>query len=87
MQDTMMNTDLQERIQKALDSIRDYLRSDGGDVRIHKVRAEEGILELELMGNCESCSMSQFTMKAGIEQVVFRVAPEITKVIAINMPV
>lgn len=82
-----MNTEeLQARIEKALDSIRDYLQSDGGDVRIHKVRGEEGILELELLGNCESCSMSQFTMKAGIEQVVFRVAPEITKVVAINMP-
>ncbi|MEO1451671.1 MAG: NifU family protein, partial [Bacteroidota bacterium] len=81
MQETVMNTEeLQARIEKALDSIRDYLQSDGGDVRIHKVRGEEGILELELLGNCESCSMSQFTMKAGIEQVVFRVAPEITKV-------
>ena len=74
---------LRERLEAALDSIRDYLRSDGGDVRIHQIR-DDGVLEIELLGNCESCSMSSMTMKAGIEKVVFRVAPEISKVVAIN---
>ncbi|MEM6805766.1 MAG: NifU family protein [Bacteroidota bacterium] len=45
---------------------------------------EDGVLELILLGNCESCSMSQMTMTAGIEQVVFRVAPEIHKVEAVT---
>ena len=76
--------ELQNRIEKALDSIRGYLKSDGGDVRIHNI-SDDGVLELELLGNCESCSMSNMTMTAGIEQVVFRVAPEITKVKAINL--
>ncbi|MEM7655421.1 MAG: NifU family protein [Bacteroidota bacterium] len=75
--------DLRTRIEKALDTVRDYLRSDGGDVRIHQI-TEEGVLEVELMGNCEICSMSQMTMKAGIEQVVLRAAPEISQVTAIN---
>ena len=74
---------LHSRIEAALDSIRDYLQSDGGDVRIHRIR-EDGVLEIELLGNCESCSMSSMTMKAGIEKVVFRVAPEITKVEAVK---
>ncbi|MCL4145537.1 UNVERIFIED_CONTAM: hypothetical protein GTU68_052015 [Idotea baltica] len=77
---------LQEKIETALDSIRDYLKSDGGDVRIHQIR-EDGVVELELLGSCEMCSMSQMTMKAGIEQVIFRVAPEIVKVVAINAKV
>lgn len=76
---------LKQKIDEALDSIRDYLKSDGGDVRIHQI-TPEGTLELELLGNCESCSMSQMTMKAGIEQVIFRVAPEVKEVVAINMP-
>ncbi|MEM7374177.1 MAG: NifU family protein [Bacteroidota bacterium] len=79
----IVQQDLHERIETALDSIREYLKSDGGDVRIHQIR-EDGIVELELMGNCEMCSMSQMTMKAGIEQVIFRVAPEIKQVLAIN---
>jgi len=74
---------LQNRIERALDDIRDYLKSDGGDVRIHQIR-EDGVIELELLGNCESCTMSNMTMKAGIEQVIRRVAPEVKDVVAIN---
>lgn len=75
--------ELHTRIDTALDSIREYLKSDGGDVRIHQIR-QDGVVELELLGNCEMCSMSQMTMKAGIEQVIFRVAPEVKEVLAIN---
>lgn len=79
----VVNEELKSRIETALHSIRDYLRSDGGDVRVHSIR-EDGVLEVELLGNCESCSMSHMTMKAGIEQVVFRVAPEIVRVEAVR---
>lgn len=78
------SNDLQQRIETALDSIRDYLRSDGGNVVVREIDAEAGVVKVELTGNCESCSMSSMTMKAGVEQVIFRVAPEITRVEAIN---
>jgi Fe-S cluster biogenesis protein NfuA len=81
---TATKENLRARIETALDSIRDYLKSDGGDVRVHQIR-EDGVVELELLGACESCSMSNMTMKAGIEQVIFRVAPEISRVEAINV--
>lgn len=80
----MVSTELRERIETALDSIRDYLKSDGGDVRIFDIDLEAGLVKVELMGNCEACSMSSMTMKAGIEQVIFRVAPEIKRVEAVN---
>lgn len=80
----MVSTELHQRIEKALDSIRDYLQSDGGDVKVHDINADTGVVQVELLGNCESCSMSNMTMKAGIEQVIFKVAPEITKVVAVN---
>lgn len=78
-----VSTDLQQRIERALDSIRDYLQSDGGDVKINDIDADTGIVKVELLGNCESCSMSHMTMKAGIEQAIFKVAPEINKVEAV----
>jgi Fe-S cluster biogenesis protein NfuA len=80
----MITEELKTRIDGALDSIRGYLRSDGGDVRIHRIR-EDGVLEVQLLGNCQSCSMSVMTMKAGIEQVVLRVAPEVVRVEAIEV--
>lgn len=82
----VVSNELKNKIENALDSIRDYLKSDGGDVRIHQIR-EDGVVELELLGACESCSMSNMTMKAGIEQVIFRVAPEITAVEAVNVSI
>ena len=79
----IVTEELKTKIEVALDSIRDYLQSDGGDVRVHQVR-EDMVVELELLGNCGSCSMSAMTMKAGLEQVIMRAVPEITAVEAIN---
>lgn len=79
----IITEELKSKIEVALDSIRDYLQSDGGDVRIHQIR-EDMVVELELLGNCGACSMSAMTMKAGLEQVILRSVPEIKAVEAIN---
>lgn len=79
----MVSQELRVKIEDALDSIREYLQSDGGDVRLHQIR-DDMVVELELLGNCEACSMSTMTMKAGLEQVIKRAAPEIVSVEAIN---
>ena len=68
--------DLTARVEAALDSIREYLRADGGDVSIAGITAD-GIVELKLLGACGNCSMSEMTMKAGIEQAILKAVPEI----------
>ena len=80
-----MSTDneLIARIEGALDSIRPYLASDGGDVKVLDV-SNDGIVKLELLGACGSCPMSTMTMKAGVEQAIKSQVPEITAVEAIN---
>lgn len=75
--------ELISRIETALESVRDYLKSDGGDVRLHQVR-DDMVVELELLGSCESCSMSNMTMRIGLEQAILKVAPEVVKVESIN---
>jgi Fe-S cluster biogenesis protein NfuA len=67
-----------------LDSIRPYLETDGGNVKILEV-TDEGVLKLELLGACGSCPMSAMTMKAGIEESVKRLVPEILHVEAVNL--
>ena len=42
------------------------------------------VVELELLGNCGACSMSNMTMKAGIEAAIKKAAPEVMEVVAIN---
>lgn len=74
---------LHNKVEHALESIRSYLRSDGGDVRITQIR-EDMVVELELLGNCGDCSMSAMTMKAGIERAILQAAPEVKGVVAIN---
>ncbi|MBK6264879.1 NifU family protein [Marivirga sp. S37H4] len=73
-----------DRVEKALDSIRPYLKADGGDVRVLDVN-DDGLLRLELLGACGSCPMSTMTLKAGVEEAIKRAVPEITSVEAINI--
>lgn len=76
--------DLKERVDNALDTIRPYLKTDGGDVKVLDV-TDQGVVTLELMGSCGSCPMSAMTLKAGIEESIRKAVPEITKVQAINV--
>jgi Fe-S cluster biogenesis protein NfuA len=72
---------IQTRVEEALNSIRPYLQGDGGDVRLHAIR-DDMVVEVELLGSCETCSMSHMTMKAGLEEAIKRAAPEIREVTA-----
>ncbi|WP_421869208.1 NifU family protein [Marinoscillum sp.] len=80
-----MNTkELHQRIETALDSIRPYLEADGGNVRFLEVDSNN-VVKLELLGSCGSCPMSTMTLKAGVEEAIKRVVPEIEGVEAINL--
>lgn len=76
--------ELIEKIEQALDSIRPYLRTDGGDVKLLEV-TDEMVAKIELLGACGACPMSTMTFKAGVEEAIKREVPEITSVEAINI--
>ncbi|CDS95246.1 MULTISPECIES: NifU family protein [Sphingobacterium] len=75
---------LKERVEQALDTIRPYLETDGGDVSVEEITADN-VVRLKLLGACASCSMSIMTFKAGLEQAIKKAVPEITAVEAINI--
>jgi len=81
-----MESELKNKIEFALDTIRPYLEADGGNVRIVEL-TEDMVLRIEMMGSCGSCPMSTMTLKAGVEDAIKRAIPEITKVEAINLTV
>jgi len=83
MEKTSENTVI-KRVEAALETIRPYLLTDGGDVKLLGVN-QEGVVTLELLGACGSCPMSTMTLKAGVEEAIRRSVPEITKVEAINI--
>jgi Fe-S cluster biogenesis protein NfuA len=71
------------RINEALESLRPFLKADGGDMELVDI-TDEGVARLKLLGACSDCSMSLMTLKAGVEQAVKRVAPEIISVVAFD---
>ena len=76
--------ELQERIEQALDTIRPYMRTDGGDVKLLEITKDK-VVRIELLGACGDCPMSTMTFKAGVEEAIKRVVPEIVSVEAINI--
>jgi Fe-S cluster biogenesis protein NfuA len=78
------SSELIDRVEDALNSIRPYLEADGGNVKIIGI-SEGNVVKLELIGACGTCPMSTMTMKAGVEEAIKRAVPEITSVEATNL--
>ena len=74
---------LLERINQALESVRPHLKVDGGDIEVVDV-TDDMHVQIKWMGNCESCSMSTMTLRAGVEQAIINKIPEIKGVVALN---
>lgn len=72
------------KIEQALDLIRPYLETDGGNVKVLEITPDM-IVRLELLGACGSCPMSTMTLKAGVEEAIKKAVPEIKGVEAINI--
>jgi Fe-S cluster biogenesis protein NfuA len=75
-----LDSETQAKIEEALNSIRPFLKADGGDVEL--VSVENDIVRLKLLGACSSCEISHITMKAGIEESIRRIYPEVKEVVA-----
>ena len=65
------------RVERALDSVRPYLGSHGGDVELLGI-TDDGVVQLRLLGSCDGCSSSAATMSLAVEDAVSRAAPEVT---------
>lgn len=75
-------SDLRERIESTLDTIRPALQIDGGDVEYVGVD-EDGVLQLRLTGACGACPISSLTVKHGIERRIRAMVPEVSEVQAV----
>jgi Fe-S cluster biogenesis protein NfuA len=70
-------------INDAIEQLRPFLNADGGDMEFVNI-TEDGYVHVKLLGACSSCSMSMMTLKAGLEEAVKKVAPEIKGVLSID---
>ncbi|MGW5382151.1 NifU family protein [Nocardia sp. NPDC003963] len=70
--------DVEARVRAALDSVRPYLGSHGGDVDL--VGIADGVVRLELTGSCRGCPSSSVTLELAVEDAIHTAAPEIEAV-------
>ncbi len=75
--------ELLQRIEEALSAVRPHLNADGGDVEVVDV-TDDMYVYVRWTGMCESCAMSQMTLRAGIAEAIKGKIPEIVGVKAIN---
>lgn len=78
-----MNNEIEGKILSALDEIRPYLQSDGGDISFIDMN-ENFEVRIKLMGACGTCPMSIQTLKSGIEKAIQKAVPQVTKIVAYN---
>lgn len=76
-------TDYKSKIEEALASVRPFLKMDGGDVEFVDI-SDDKTVTLRLLGSCNGCSMSHMTMKAGIEEAIKKLLPDVRSVVAVN---
>ncbi|MEX2485708.1 MAG: NifU family protein [Brumimicrobium sp.] len=74
---------ISEKVNVALKQLRPFLEADGGDMELVEI-TDEAVVRVKLLGACKDCSMSVMTMKAGLEEAVKKVAPEVQRVEAVD---
>jgi Fe-S cluster biogenesis protein NfuA len=78
----MTTEELTLNVEKALEEIRPFLNSDGGDITLVSIEDQKHV-KVRLEGACTSCSVSQMTMRAGVETTIKKYAPQIETVVNI----
>ena len=78
-----MMKDIQKIVTKAIDDLRPYLHNDGGDMELVEITNENKVV-VKLLGACQTCSVSSVTIKAGLEENLKILAPEIIGVEALD---
>lgn len=79
----MVNEELRLNVEKALDEIRPFLQSDGGDIVLLSIE-NDTLVRVQLEGACVGCSVNQMTLKTGVEMTIKKYAPQIEQVINVE---
>lgn len=79
----MTSEELREKVEIALDEIRPFLQSDGGDISLVAID-DDTLVKVKLEGTCVGCTVNQMTLKSGVEMTIKKHAPQIETVVNIN---
>ncbi|WP_426293112.1 NifU family protein [Dyadobacter endophyticus] len=77
------DSDTVQKIKAALDQyVRPAVESDGGAINFHSFDEGSGVVKVLLQGSCSGCPSSTLTLKAGIENLLTRMVPDVKEVVA-----
>lgn len=79
----MLKLTMIKKIKKQIEKVRPFIQMDGGDVKFVSFDAKTGVLNIQLMGACVGCPMSQITLQEGIGKILKAEIPSIKEVVAI----
>jgi len=79
----MTSEEIKSNVEKALDEIRPFLQSDGGDITLISIDNDNSV-KVRLEGNCIACSVNQMTLKSGVEMTIKKYVPQIEEVINVS---
>jgi len=79
----MSTEELRLNIEKALDEIRPFLESDGGNISLVSIE-DDKLVKVQLEGACVGCTVNQMTLKVGVEMTIKKYAPQIETVVNIE---
>jgi Fe-S cluster biogenesis protein NfuA/nitrite reductase/ring-hydroxylating ferredoxin subunit len=71
---------IETRVTRALDKVRPYLDSHGGNVELLGIA--DGVVRLRMQGSCKSCPASAMTLKLAIEEAIYAAAPDVVAIAA-----
>ena len=74
------------KVEEVLEVIRPAIRADNGDVILHDVDEDSGVVTVELIGACVTCPASTVTLKAGIERILTERVEGVTEVVQVEGP-
>ncbi|MGV8993170.1 MAG: NifU family protein [Flavobacterium sp.] len=80
----MTTEQLNIEVQRALEEIRPFLNSDGGDIKLISITDDKHVT-VQLQGACVGCSVNQMTLRAGVETTIKKFAPQIETVTNIGL--
>jgi len=69
----MTSEQLKLNVEKALDEIRPFLESDGGNISLISIE-NDNLVKVQLEGACVGCSVNQMTLKSGVELTIKKYA-------------
>jgi Fe-S cluster biogenesis protein NfuA/nitrite reductase/ring-hydroxylating ferredoxin subunit len=70
---------VEERVGRALDKVRPYMGTHGGDVELIEV-TDDGVARLRMLGSCDGCASSAVTLDLAVKDAVEAAAPEIVRI-------